>query len=136
MPTQVNQDDHWVKELRNISRPPPHPPSQHHHRTPNGSRTIQHSTQRGQQPARTIKEAMFICIQDPALNRNLGKYQLPHIWDHLFLLLPTLQCKPSNLPTTPHPLTPYWFPHTPPTVHTGGGTYFYGKYTCLSTIHP
>ena len=28
---------------------------------------------------RTITEAMFIHVQDPALNRNLGKYQLPHI---------------------------------------------------------
>ena len=29
--------------------------------------------------SRTIKEAMFIWAQDPSLNRNLGKYQLPHI---------------------------------------------------------
>ena len=53
--------------------------------------------------SRTIKEAMFICIQDPTLNRNLGKYQLPHIWDHLLQASPTLQCKPSNHPTTPNP---------------------------------
>ena len=33
--------------------------------------------------SRTIKEAMFICMQDPTLNRNLGKYQLLYIWDHL-----------------------------------------------------
>ena len=47
---------------------------------------------------RTIKEAMFICMQDPPLNQNLGKYQLPHIWDHLLQASPTLQCKPTNLP--------------------------------------
>ena len=47
---------------------------------------------------RNIKEAMFICIQDPPLNRNLGKYQLPHIWDHLLQASPTLQHKPANLP--------------------------------------
>ena len=46
---------------------------------------------------RTIKEAMFIWVQDPPLNRNLGKYQLPHIWDHLLQASPTLQCKPTNL---------------------------------------
>ena len=46
---------------------------------------------------RTIKEAMFIHVQDPPLNRNLGKYQLPHIWDHLLQASPTLQCKPANL---------------------------------------
>ena len=27
----------------------------------------------------TIKEAMYICVNDPSLNRNLSKYQLPHI---------------------------------------------------------
>ena len=47
---------------------------------------------------RTIKEAMFIHGQDPPLNRNLGKYQLPHIWDHLLQTSPTLQHKPANLP--------------------------------------
>ena len=52
---------------------------------------------------RTIKEAMFIWVQDQTLNRNLGKYQLPHIWDHLLMASPTLQCKPSSIPTTsPH----------------------------------
>ena len=40
--------------------------------------------------SRTIKEAMFICIQDPTLNRNLGKYQLLHIWNHLLLASPKL----------------------------------------------
>ena len=53
--------------------------------------------------SRTIKEAMFIHMQDPSLNRNLGKYQLPHIWVHLLLVSPTLQCKPSSHPTTPTP---------------------------------
>ena len=30
-----------------------------------------------------IKEAMYICVNDPSLNRNIGKYQLPSIWDEL-----------------------------------------------------
>ena len=51
--------------------------------------------------SRTIKDAMFICVQDPTLNRNLGKYQLPHIWDHLLQVSPNLQCKPTNIPTNP-----------------------------------
>ena len=50
--------------------------------------------------SRTVKEVMFICMQDPTLNRNLGKYQLPHIWDLLLQTYPTLQCKPTNHPTT------------------------------------
>ena len=32
---------------------------------------------------RNIKEAMFIRANDPSLNRNLGKYQLPHVWDQI-----------------------------------------------------
>ena len=56
--------------------------------------------------SRTIKEAMFIYVQDPTLNRNLGKYQLPHIWDHLLQESPTLQHKPSSHPTTPDPPNP------------------------------
>ena len=32
--------------------------------------------------SRTMKEAIFIHVQDPTLNRNLGKYQLLNIWDH------------------------------------------------------
>ena len=39
---------------------------------------------------RTIKEAMFIRVNDPPLNRNLGKYQLPHIWDEVLQDLPAL----------------------------------------------
>ena len=31
----------------------------------------------------TIKEAMFIRVNDPFLNRNIGKYKLPHIWDEV-----------------------------------------------------
>ena len=78
--------------------------------------------------SRTIKEAMFIYMHDPTLNRNLGKYQLPRIWDHLLQVSPTLQCKPSNYthpyltspPSTGSPLT-----CIPPALHIGGrGTYF------------
>ena len=33
--------------------------------------------------ARAIKEALFIRVNDPSLNRNIGKYNLPHIWDEV-----------------------------------------------------
>ena len=53
--------------------------------------------------SRTIKEAMFIRVNDPTLNRNLGKYQLPHVWDNKLQNMPTLQLKPSSLrPLLPH----------------------------------
>ena len=29
---------------------------------------------------RTIKEAVYIRVNNPSLNRNVGKYHLPHIW--------------------------------------------------------
>ena len=32
---------------------------------------------------RTIKEAMYIRVNDSSLNRNIGKYHLPHIWDEV-----------------------------------------------------
>ena len=32
---------------------------------------------------RAIKEAILIRVNDPSLNRNIGKYHLPHIWDEV-----------------------------------------------------
>ena len=48
--------------------------------------------------SRTIKEAMFIHVNDLTLKRNLGKYQLLHIWDSIGQASPLLQLKPSSLP--------------------------------------
>ena len=33
--------------------------------------------------ARVIKESLFIRVNDPPLNRNIGKYQLPHVYDDI-----------------------------------------------------
>ena len=30
-----------------------------------------------------IKEALFIRVNHPSLNRNIGKFHLPHIWDEV-----------------------------------------------------
>ena len=32
---------------------------------------------------RAIKEALYIKVNNPSLNRNIGKYHLPHIWDEV-----------------------------------------------------
>ena len=32
---------------------------------------------------RAIKEALYIRVNNPSLNRNIGKYHLPHIWDEV-----------------------------------------------------
>ena len=34
---------------------------------------------------RAIKEAIYIRVNNPSLNRNIGKYYLPHIWDEVLL---------------------------------------------------
>ena len=41
--------------------------------------------------ARTIQEAMFIRVNNPTLNRNIGKYNLPHIWDRILFTIPELK---------------------------------------------
>ena len=43
--------------------------------------------------ARNIKEAILIRVNDPSLNRNIGKYQLPHIWDEVLVKSPELKLK-------------------------------------------
>ena len=42
---------------------------------------------------RNIKENIYIQISDPSFNRNLGEYQLPHIWDQILHDTPSLQLK-------------------------------------------
>ena len=32
-------------------------------------------------PARTIKESIYIRVNNPTLNRNVGKYNIHHTWD-------------------------------------------------------
>ena len=32
---------------------------------------------------RSIKEALYIWVNNPSLNKNIGKYHLPHIWDEV-----------------------------------------------------
>ena len=33
--------------------------------------------------SRLIKESMFIRVNSPSLNRNIGKYHLPNLWDEV-----------------------------------------------------
>ena len=35
--------------------------------------------------ARNIYESIFIRVNHPTLNRNSGKFNLPHIWDRVLL---------------------------------------------------
>ena len=87
--------------------------------------------------SRTIKEAMFIRVNDPTLNRNLGMYQLLHGWDNILHDMPTLQFKPSSLSFLPHyhPLLGHPISQSPYTLTTpnhksqaGGTCTFIGRY--------
>ena len=53
--------------------------------------TIIHREPQGK--TRKSKEAIFISVNDPLLNRNIGKYQLSTIWDPILQDTPTLQLK-------------------------------------------
>ena len=43
--------------------------------------------------ARSIKEAIHIRVDNPTLNRNVGKYNLPHIWNKVLFSIPELKIK-------------------------------------------
>ena len=42
---------------------------------------------------RLIKEAIFIRVNNPPLNKNIGKYHLPHIWDEVLNNITELKLK-------------------------------------------
>ena len=42
---------------------------------------------------RTIKEALCISVNNPSLNRNIGMYHLPHMWDEVLLNTSELKLK-------------------------------------------
>ena len=47
----------------------------------------------GHNMARAIKEANYIRVNNPTLNRHIGKYNLPHIWDKVLFSIPELNTK-------------------------------------------
>ena len=61
---------------------------------PDHSNTIGHTTninnfsivgREEQNLSRQIKESMFIMVNNPSLNKNIGKYHLPHVWDEVLI---------------------------------------------------
>ena len=53
-------------------------------------------TREDQGLARTIKEAIYIRVNNPTLNRNIGKYNLNHIWDRVLFNTPGLKIGSSQ----------------------------------------
>ena len=41
--------------------------------------------------SRYIKESIFIRVNNPTLNNNIGKFNLPHIWDRVLINTPGLK---------------------------------------------
>ena len=46
--------------------------------------------------ARTIKESIYIRVNNPTLNQNIGKYNLSHIWDRVLFNTPGLKLGSSQ----------------------------------------
>ena len=73
----------------------PSPIHQHSNLTghPTSHNNFQIIGREGQNLARNIKEPLFIRINNSALNNNIGKFNLLHIWDRVLLNSPGLHLK-------------------------------------------
>ena len=52
-----------------------------------------HESSKSLEEVRLIKEALFIRVNNPSINRNIDKYHLPHIWDEVLLNTSELKSK-------------------------------------------
>ena len=91
-----NLQDLWWK----IQRAPEAPSAIHHHSNKTGSTTNQNNFQiigrEGHNLARNIKESIYIRVNNPTLNNNIGKFNLSHIWDRVLLNTKGLTLKQNN----------------------------------------
>ena len=73
----------------------PSPIHQHSNQTgnPTSNNNFQIIVREGHNLARNIKESIFIRVNNPTLNNNIGKFNLPHIWDRVLLNTPGLNLK-------------------------------------------
>ena len=92
----VNLQEHLETGSRNISSPPIY---DHHNIT--GNPTTVHNFSKlereGQNHTRAIKETIYIMVNDSSLNRNIGKYHQPHMWDEDLFNTPELRLKKNTL---------------------------------------
>ena len=89
-----SQQEILKRGLRNILRP--HPPYMIHLNISGHAVTIDNFSILGREGLnlmRTIKEALYIRVNNPSLNRNIGRYHLPHIWDEVLLNISELNLK-------------------------------------------
>ena len=83
---------------REVQRTPegPLPPIYDHHNISGHMVSIDNFSIVGREDQnlmRTIKEALYIRVNNPPLNRNIGKYHLPHIWDEVLYNTSELKLK-------------------------------------------
>ena len=73
----------------------PSPIHQHSNHTghPTSHNSFQIIWREGHCLARNIKESIFIRVNNPILNRNIGKFNLPHTWNRVLLNTPGLNLK-------------------------------------------
>ena len=69
--------------------------------------------------ARTIKESIYIRVHNPTLNRNIGKFNLHHIWDRVLLNIPWLKINRHVKGTPPIGHAQSTQPNTPMHIFTG-----------------
>ena len=76
----------------------PSPIHQHSNQTghPTSHNNFQIIGREGHNLARNIKESIFIRVNNPTLNNNIGKFNLPHIWDRILLNTPGLNLKKNR----------------------------------------
>ena len=71
-------------------------PISEHQKTTDHTATVDNfkiTGREGQNMARAIKEAIYIRVNNLTLNRNIGKYNLPHIWDKVLFSISELKTK-------------------------------------------
>ena len=128
-------DDQYIREISrtfgerfkvHLKEPSPI----HHHSINAGNPTTQCNFlvigREGHGIARTIKESIYIRVNNPTFNRNIGKLNLHHMWDRVLLNTPGLKIKwlaqaighaQNTQPNSPHHKTNLT-PHTiKPTQH-------------------
>ena len=71
-------------------------PSPIHHHNNQTNHPIKHSNfkligMEGHHLSRYIKESIFIRVNNPTLNNNIGRFNLPHIWDMVLINTPDLK---------------------------------------------
>ena len=94
MNTLDNLVEPLQKNLKNTWRPSS--PLYDHYNTTGHATTVDNFSMVGMEEknhAWSVKEAIFIWVNDPSLNKNIGNYQLPHIWDEVLVSLPEPKLK-------------------------------------------